>query len=322
MSDKIITNGQWKPTAEGVYSGYHVSQFMCTWITAEKICEAFNDPMKDKQYFWNYVLGLPYLGSDDKIDPATVLKNCVSSVNEQESPVVIGVDTGLPIHFVIMNKQGVFYYGTCEPETEYERTNPNYDPYDKLEVFLTRWDRATIVSDQGGDLIGIRKLQAKYPGRVFLCFYRKDRKSNDAIKWGENDEYGTVIVDRNKEIQIIVEQLRDLGRIRLNGTKEEWQEFASHFGNIYREKIVVKENKDKDDRTLYGNEYVWKRNGADHYVHSLLYAIVGMSKYGAGLAKIIGDDPYIGMRGGQIIQDKGVSLGYSPEQMAAQRVEL
>ena len=85
----------------------------------------------------------------------------------------------------------------------------------------------------------------------------------------------------------MVEQLRDPGRIRINGTPEEWQDFANHFGNIYREKVVVKDTKDKVDRSLYGNEYVWKRNGADHFVHSLLYAVVGLSKYGESLATIV-----------------------------------
>jgi hypothetical protein len=86
---------------------------------------------------------------------------------------------------------------------------------------------------------------------------------------------------------LVVEQLRDTGRIRLNGTKEEWAEFAAQFNNIYRERVIVKEAKDKDDKTLYGAEYVWKRSGHDDYVHALLYAVVGMQKYGDAMAKIV-----------------------------------
>jgi hypothetical protein len=51
---------------------------------------------------------------------------------------------------------------------------------------------------------------------------------------------------------------------------------------------VTKETKGKDDRTLYGAEYVWKRNGPDHFAHSLLYAMVGMQRYGGELAKVLG----------------------------------
>lgn len=276
------------------FSGWHVSQPMLYNKSAKEIIDAFNDPMKDKQYFYNYVLGLPYTGSEDTISSNTVLKNVVSEVNDQEGKIVIGVDTGLPIHYVIGNQQGVFYYGQCKPPSE------KYDPYDELEGYLKRWPKSTIVSDQGGDLIGIRKLQAKYPGRVILCFYQKDKKSNDVIRWGKDKEYGTVRVDRNRMIQLIVEQLRDLGRIRLNGDVEDWKEFASHFDNIYREKILIKETKDKDDRSLYGNEFVWKRNGPDHFVHSTVYWSVGMEKYGQSMATIIGDSPFGNLPVGRI----------------------
>ena len=43
--------------------------------------------------------------------------------------------------------------------------------------------------------------------------------------WGTDDEYWKVRVDRNRMITLMVEQLRDTGRFRLNGTKEEWEEF-------------------------------------------------------------------------------------------------
>jgi hypothetical protein len=81
--------------------------------------------------------------------------------------------------------------------------------------------------------------------------------------------------------------MRDTGRIVLNGTPEEWSEFASHFGNIYREQLKTKELKDKDDKSLYGTEYVWKRNGPDHYVHTLAYAYIGFLRFGGGQAAIV-----------------------------------
>jgi hypothetical protein len=99
---------------------------------------------------------------------------------------------------------------------------------------------------------------------------------------------------------LMVEQLRDVGRIVLNGTKEEWDEFASHFASIYREQIETKETKGKDDRALYGSEYVWKRNGPDHFCHSLLYALVGMQKFGSGDAKVIGEHPLTGVPVGTV----------------------
>lgn len=303
IDESCRINGRWMATSTGEFSGYHVSQLMLYNKSAKDIIKAFNDPLKDKQYFYNYVLGLPYIGSDDKIEPSTVLKNCVDIVNDQEDRTIIGVDTGDDyISYVLMNKQGVFFYDTEKGITATK------NPYDVIRRHLKNFPKSIAIFDQGGELMNTRQLQAEYPGRVFLVFYRKDRKSIDLVDWGESAEYGKVTVDRNRMMTLMVEQLRDIGRIRLHGTREEWQDFASHFGNIYREKIAVKETKDKDNKELYGNEYVWKRNGPDHYVHALLYAIVGLQRYGTQeKAKVLGEgNIFDGMPKGRTVEMEGI----------------
>lgn len=309
LSDNERINGYWKSTAEGTFSGYHISQLMLYNKSAKDIIAAYNDPQKDKQYFYNYVLGLPFIGSEDRIEPSVVLRNVVDVVNDQKDRTVIGVDTGLGLHYVCMNKQGVFYYGN---ETELTATKT---PYDKIKRLLRLWPKSIAVFDQGGELMLTRALQQEFPGRVFLCYYNKDRKTVEIVDWGEGEEYWKVRVDRNRMMTLMVEQLRDTGRYRINGTKEEWAEFASHFGNIYREKIEVKDTKGKDNRQLYGAEYVWKRNGPDHYAHGLLYATVGMQRYGGEQAKILGND-VMGIAKApfnNIVQDQPVIAQYSPE---------
>ena len=278
VQDRI--NGKWKATAEGLFSGYHISQLMCPWVTADKILTDWNDVQrghKDMQYFWNMVLGLPYVGSDAKVNAEDVNKNILPAINKQEGRIIIGVDTGLPIHFGIMNKQGMFYHATCKPPSA------DHDPYTELENLLIRYPKSVMVADQGGDLIGIRRLQAKYPGRVFLCFYRKDRKSKELIRWGEKQEYGQVVVDRNRMIQLTIDQMRDGGRITFNGSKEDWKPMVEHFGNIYR---VTEE-------TPYGNEYQWERTGPDHYVHVLVYCLVGLSKFRDEVEIIQADNDFL-----------------------------
>lgn len=291
ISDSNRISGRWKDrdgrvwngTLDSSYkfSGWHVTQLMLWNKSAQDILDAFNDPQKDKQYFYNYVLGLPYIGSDDRIEPSVVLRNCVDQVNPQTERTIIGMDTGHGIHYVLANQDGFFFYDHAKDITA------SKSPYDVIEGLLLRFPKSIVVSDQGGDLIGVRQLQAKYPGRVFLCFYNKDRKTVDMAEWGEGDEYGKVRVDRNRMMTLIVEQMREIGRFRLNGTKDEWADFASHFGSLYREKILVKETRGKDNRELYGAEYVWKRNGPDHWAHATLYATVGLMKYGSSMAKVV-----------------------------------
>lgn len=270
LSDKDRMMGQWSATSAGVFSGFHISQLMCPWITADAILKTKEDPLKDEQYFYNYVLGLPYAQSDDRITPETILKSVVSNVNDQTGVNVIGVDTGLPIHYVVGNKKGIFHYGKCREQ----------NPYGDLEAMLIRWPRSILVADQGGDLIGIRQLQMKYPSRVFLVFYRKDRKSTELAKW--NDD-GSIVVDRNAMMTLMVEHFREIGRMKLNGSMEDWKEFASHFGHIYRKK----------EETPFGMEYKWERNGPDHFAHSCLYMMVGLDRFGEQEASIIQANDWI-----------------------------
>jgi len=288
---------EWDGSIAGGYefSGWHVSQLMLYNKKAEDIIKDYREPLKDQQYFWNYSLGLPYIGSEDRIEPAVVLRNCVDVVNPRTEKIVFGVDTGLGLHIVAMNKDGAFYYAH---ENELTATK---SPYDEMRKLLNRFPNSIAIFDQGGELMYTRQLQQEFPSRVFLAFYNKDKKTVDFVDWGEGDEYWKVRVDRNRMITLAVEQMRDVGRVRLNGTREEWAEFAAMWGNIYREKIVVKDMKGKDDRTLYGQEYVWKRSGADHYVHAFVYALVGMQRYSGELAKIVGDDPLAGVPKGQIV---------------------
>lgn len=293
-------NGFWYPTQEGEFHGYHISQLMLYNKTAKDIFDAFDDPLKDKQYFYNYVLGLPYVGGDDQITSEQVLNNCVTKVNSQEGKIIIGVDPGLPVHYVMMNAEGVFYFGKCKSPSEKD------DGYEDLRILMRRFPEAIIISDQGGDLNPMRKMQFDFPGRVFIAFYRKDRKTDALWKWGEKKEYGTVVIDRNRTIQMVVGELKEGGRIRLFGEKREWQEYADHFSNMYREKILVREAKDKDDRTLYGAEYVWKRRAADHWAHCTVYARVGLDKYGSSMAKIGGGDLLSTLKTGAILDDEGI----------------
>lgn len=317
LSAQDIKGGIWKPT-DGVcrynpfngkdlypglthtsdgqeikeFSGYHISQLMCVWISPKNILAKKNDPLKDEQYFYNYVLGLPYVGSENKISSEVVLKNVNKDVNTQTGRIIIGVDTGMPWYLTCMNNEGVFYHEKLKKVGE-EGTDVTYDPKNRVRELLLRWPTSILIGDQGGELSPLRILQQEFPGRVFLCWYRKDRKTQETIKWGEGDEYGSVVVDRNRMFQVMVEQLRDLNRIRLNGTREDWIEWAGSFDNVYREIKVAKNTPGKDVATNYGVEFVWKRNGPDHYCHTLLYALVGMDRFSQGLAQIIKKDTFM-----------------------------
>lgn len=243
--------------------------WIAPWMSAKQISEYKRE--KSAEYFANFVAGQPYIGGGNKVSAQTII-NCLSSqVNDQEDRVIIGVDTGLPIHYVLANKKGYFHYGKCsDPST-------GRDPYQDLEKLLQRFPKSIIISDQGGDLIGIRKLQAKYPGRVFLVWYRRDKTNTQIIQWGKDQEYGKVVADRNRLIQLFIDEMLDK-RVTFNGTESEWQIYITHWMNIYRS---------WEENSLGVKEFKWERQGADHFVHATMYARIGLDKYATSMATIV-----------------------------------
>ena len=166
-----------------------------------------------------------------------------------------------------------------------EKKDPNYDPYDEIDKHLHDNKNWILMADQGGDLIGVRKLQQKYPGRVFLIWSVKETRNKQLIRWGEKEEYGKVLIDRNRVIQLAVDQINEK-RMTYNGTYEDWKPFFVHALNIYRVKEFIGEENDPQ----YGWKWVWKRRAADHWFMSDIYALVGIDRFGGEEAQVIARD--------------------------------
>lgn len=250
------------------WSGYHISLLMAPWITAGEIIDKFNDPKSDMEFFYTRVLGLPYAGSGNSVAKDTILGLVTDEKNTYQGRFVVGVDPGLKIRYVIGNKEGLLGYG--EIKDYMPDQNNGLALNETLEYFLKKFPNCIMVIDAGGDL-GQRKLRAKYPGRVFLCSYVKDRKTMQLIRWGEKEESGSVLVDRNRMIQFVVEEARDKRFKLYNGTKDDWYDYWLHWSHIYR---TVEED------TLGVPQYVWMRSDRDDYVHATVYWRVGISKFG------------------------------------------
>lgn len=282
ITDEERRLGRWIATAEGEegWSGYWIPLWINPRVTAEKIAEYKRT--KTPEYFDNFVAGLPYIGGGNKIAAQTLIDCLSPNTNDMTSRVIIGVDTGLPTYYVLANKDGFFHYGKCsDPAT-------GRDPYLELENLLKRFPNSILISDQGGDLSGIRILQSKYPGRVFLVWYRADRKTQELIKWGEGEKYGEVIADRNRVIQLFIDEMR-LKRVTFNGTEVEWNDYIIHWMNIYRT---------WEENTLGVREFKWERQGPDHWVHATIYARIGLDKFANQMATVVGNDVFTGISDG------------------------
>lgn len=257
LSDEDRRVGKWvkRFNDNREFSGYWINQLMCCWISAKKICKDYRE--KDPHYFYTKVLGLPYAGSGNQVTADIIERNLTDRINDQSGRIIIGVDSGIPMWVVVGNMQGIFYYGSVRKWSE-------------IEALMRRWPESIVVGDQGGDLLGIRDLQERYPNRVFLVYYRRDRKTQEIIKWGSDDKFGEVVVDRNKAMQLVIDEFTDR-RLPLFGNKTDYHDYTTHWLNIYRTEEI--------DKSTMKPQYIWERNGPDHLTHSTIYYRVGVDKF-------------------------------------------
>ena len=256
LSDDVRRKGVWVQKYKNrEWSGYWISLLMAPWVSAKEIINYYKT--KPQGYFYNFVLGLPEPSSTiSQVDPDMIYKNCFQFVNSQTRP-VIGVDIGTTIHYVIGNKEGLFYYNKTKQ-------------FDDLEKLLLRFKDAIMVIDAGPDIFRVRDLREKFMGRVFLCHFTKDRKTMQLIRWGKDQEFGNVLADRNRMIQIVVDEFND-GRITLQGTRDDWKEYYQHWSTMYRTTEIDK---------LGTPVYEWlSTTGNDHWCLATTYWRIGMDKF-------------------------------------------
>jgi hypothetical protein len=261
----------WKklyPDAE--WSGHHISQLMCPWIPASKVIKDFKE--KEAQYFYNFVLALPYADTKSKVTLETI-KGLLTQENYRSGRTIFGVDTGLKIRWVCGDLNGLYDIGEC-------------DSYEELQREVDKYKDWVMVMDKGGDIKGSQQFQIDNPGKVFLHYFQHDKQSLDLVKWFTDDNYGLVASDRNRTIQMVVDEMNDK-RIPLFGDLDKWWGLWTHWQFMYR--IV--------DEDRMGNlVYVWECDKAAHrndWALAMVYWRVGIDRFAQNESYFAGEEPKV-----------------------------
>ncbi len=280
-------NGQWVKRWEGKRgSGYWISALMGPWIRAAQILQKKSEYTEEQ--FTNFVLGEPYVGKGNVLSRQAFLQNLTDQVNPQKTQPVIGVDTGVNINVVAGNEQGIFFYAKD-------------DSYRIVRDLLKRWPNAIAVIDEGGDIIGPRKLREEFPNRVYLCYFRSDAKTENIWDW--NDDDGTVRCDRNRGLQLVVDEFTEK-RIPLSGKESEWMEYWNEWKGMYRT---------AEETPLGVPKYVWNKpsSGRCDYPFATLYWRVGMDKAAGEYIRFV--DPDIPAFARRSIDPKDPAVKFMPK---------
>lgn len=274
MCHKEITNsarknGEWVPKhphlgpkvvgGENVgRRGYWLSQMMVPWVSARKILQQEKD--MDIATFHNFVLGLPYQASEFMLN-ADAIQRATRPGLADKTDVIIGCDSGKTKHYVIGNQFGIFNYGTT-------------DSWEDIETLINLFN-ATAVIDALPDFTIPEQLARKYPGRVFVHYYKHDTKNMDTTNRKESADFGVLESDRTKLFDMIAGEVATQ-KIRFYQSFKELQGIDGkglvyHVGNMYR--IV-----EKDSKGIDRARWETKENKPDHWAHALAYWRVGKSQ--------------------------------------------
>lgn len=244
-------NGRWLRHRIADISGYWINQLMVPWIPARKIIA---NSKKDQQIFHNFTLGLPYVASDDKISEESI-KNAIVATQNPRIENAIGVDVGNVKHYVIGNRYGIFRIGTCESWEEIEELRNRYNAHMVIDAMPFNHP--------------VKLLVQKYPGKIWMCWFKENIQKGDIIEWGEGDKTGVVFTDRTKIIDSIVADIRAKD-IVYNLHWEDLKEYVYHANNMYR--VIIEELTPEGGKTgKIKQQWLTIGTRPDHFIFATIY---------------------------------------------------
>lgn len=286
LSDQNRLRGKWvKKVADKEASGYWVTHFMYSWITAKQLLNT--ERTKSKSYFMNFVRGLPYVGSDVTVDAQTIVNNIVlTPANWQKGKVGMGIDNGDIKHYIIGmmledGNLGIFEIGKTKDWAVIEGLINKYEP--AFVVDLNPYP------NKPRELITRFRADNGKQHRGWASYYIEQSKNYDLVDWGEGDKAHMVYPVRNMLFDELINFIA-AGNLKFMNSKPYWEEYISHWETMYRGDFVGTR---KAGEISMGEPHeqargVWLTStGMDHYCHATLYFYVAMSKIVSGAGQVL-----------------------------------
>ena len=261
ITDEARRKGEWiRRYRDRDISGYWINQLMAPWHSAKEIEEQAKTKTSD--YFYNFILGLPYRGADVVVDQDLILQCIDYGMPNLLQDNVLGVDTGIKKHYVLGNKQGIFKIGVTES-------------WEDIELLIRKYDVRVAVFDAMPDITEPRKLQQKYLGIVWLSYFKKEIRKADYIKWDRATH--TVYSDRGKMLGLLVDEFSDK-KIRFQMKPNDLELYIKHWQRVYKR---------KEKNNLGIEEEIWDSDGEDHFAFATIYWRLALEKIGGGGTELV-----------------------------------
>ncbi len=201
-----------------------------------------------------------------RVAKETILRTTTNDDADYEGRLVIGVDVGEKLTYVVGNGNGLLDFGVMKAYEEGGEAKLE----ESLEYYLKNFD-STIIINPRRDIVNSELLAKKYPGHVLFCRYVSDSTMSEPFRQGTGDEDRNIFTDRNAAIRTILGEF-EKGFMKLYRKKEHngWKEYWLHWDHIYE---VKEENK------LGAEQYIWRRFDVDDFVNATICWRAGVTRY-------------------------------------------
>jgi hypothetical protein len=265
------TNGEWVPEItdrQCEWSGYHLSQLDCPWIPLEDILKDYKRMIP--QLFFNYVLGLPYVGSNLLIVQSDINNSIDSTIEsiQKTGQYVIGVDWGdtswAVVGKVVQGKLLIVHYerlNYLDPELHIKRV---------LEL-IDSWKAQLCVCDKGYGRDRNSILIKERPNIVWECYY-VDGAGVKILDNQWNSNSYRITSNRTVTLKVMSRAWRSGEFILPKRLVYNNKESKTYFDHLKSLAIKVNEISEGVFWESVGNM------GPDHFAHATNYALIAMYK--------------------------------------------
>lgn len=275
LDPDVIRKGRWKAKfpAKKMH-GYQLTQMICPWISAEDMIAYYEDAQAGRneatmEYFYNHKLGLPYVSASSRVTGDLVLRN-ISSQDHQEIDSIMGVDVQeTELYCILGTLEGV--YGIIRIQD-----TPDKDKWDRWAELMEVYDVRYCVIDGGYKPNDSVRAAERFPGKVWVNWYKDDPKKERIIRWNDDDFQSNeenrvrVLTERDRMIDWMLDRLMG-GTIRFyySPYHEDVKLLIAHMETTYARTVTDRIGKQKRE---------WISTGKDDLFHALVYYFIARER--------------------------------------------
>lgn len=247
-----VTQGEWRPQkTDAPYKSFHLTQLLSPLSNPEDMEQSWKEAQGDLtklEYFYNFVLGLPYAAAGVDISDG-MIRRAIGKHRQHYSSdgTYMGIDVGATNWYVAMNK-------------DHKIINCGSATWEELERLMGDLGVKQCGIEMEPEITRAKAFASKFPDRVFLIDYRGGHTATETqYKELDDGKYTLIMPNRTEIIDEALSYIRRGEQILPLDTPPMMKK---HLKALRRRQ-----------RKVMGRDvYLYQSEGADHLCHAMTFA--------------------------------------------------